>query len=197
MTSGVAMGLNHEWRNDPALTGRFHPDAPDDCQVVVHAGGPRLTATAPELVWVRVVSKRGDAYRAKLLNQPTQIPGLSAGDEILFLASSGSPYPVMATEAYLAERKGWVIQPCDKCGLSELFDAPSDLMRATFPNLPADAAMEMFTAFCPLCGGVQGVEIAGRETDDDGDAPETPADAGRRSRASNQSDASWWKFWKR
>jgi hypothetical protein len=202
MTSERAMDQVRIWHKDPALAGRFHPDAPDDCQVVVHAGGPRLTTTAPELVWVRLVAKQGKTYRARLLNQPTQIAGLSAGDEILVLASAGSPYPVMVTEAYLAERDGWVIHPCDKCGLPELFDAPSDLMRATFPNAPADAEIEMFTAFCPLCGGVQGVEIVGRDPDDDvdeedNDDDEIPVPVARQSPVLGENPAPWWKFWKR
>ncbi|MFZ5636526.1 MAG: hypothetical protein ACOY82_08050 [Pseudomonadota bacterium] len=199
MSSGVAMDQPRTWRNDPALAGRFHPEAPDDCQVVVHAGGPRLTATAPELVWASIVAKQGGAYRARLLNQPSQIPGLSAGDEIFVLASPGSPYPVMATEAYLAERGKWVIHPCDKCGLAELFDTPSDLIRARFPDIPADAELEMFTAFCPLCGGVQGVEIVGRDMDDDADdgEPGTTAAVARGSSAPEIGRAPWWQFWKR
>jgi len=36
-----------------------------------------------------------------------------------------------------------------------LFDAPSDLQAKIFPNVPADAKMEAFTSFCPVCGGVQ------------------------------------------
>ena len=201
MTSGRAMDQLQIWHKDPVLAGRFHPDAPDDCQVVVHAGGPRLTTTAPELVWVRLVAKQGKTYRARLLNQPTQIAGLSAGDEILVLASPGTPYPVMATEAYLAERERWVIHPCDKCGLPELFDAPSDLMRATFPNAPADAEMEMFTAFCPLCGGVQGVEIIdsdlGDDMDDEESDDEIPVRVSHQSQVPGADRAPWWKFWKR
>ncbi len=39
------------WRSDPLLEGRFHPEYPDDLQVIVHDGGPRLTKNAPELMW--------------------------------------------------------------------------------------------------------------------------------------------------
>jgi hypothetical protein len=64
----------------------------------------------------------------------------------------------MVSDKYLAERRNWVIQPCAKCGLSELFDAPSDLQKIVFPSMPPDATMKMFTAFCGLCGGVQVVQ---------------------------------------
>jgi hypothetical protein len=61
----------------------------------------------------------------------------------------------MVTDKYLRERGAWTVHPCRQCGLSELFDAPSDLIRVVFPNTPPDAQLSMFTAFCALCGGVQ------------------------------------------
>ena len=50
------------------------------------------------------------------------------------------------------------IHECDKFVLSELFDAPSDLVRVIFPKLPPDADLEAFTSFCGFCGGVQVIE---------------------------------------
>jgi hypothetical protein len=66
----------------------------------------------------------------------------------------------MVTDKYLSERGAWTILPCRKCGFSEMFDAPSDLIRAVFPKSPPGGQMSMFTAFCPLCGGVQGASRA-------------------------------------
>ncbi len=43
-----------EWRNHPTLESRFHPEHPDDLEVLVHDGGPRMTDCRPELVWVTV-----------------------------------------------------------------------------------------------------------------------------------------------
>jgi hypothetical protein len=40
----LGAAMDSRWRDDPLLKGRFHPDFPDDLQVVVHDGGPRLTA---------------------------------------------------------------------------------------------------------------------------------------------------------
>jgi hypothetical protein len=54
------------------------------------------------------------------------------------------------TEKYLRERPDWIIHPCENCGLSELFDAPSELMKAIFPDLQDGAVMESFTAVCGM-----------------------------------------------
>src|SRR5262245_53168123 len=42
----------------------------------------------------------------------------------------------MVTAKYLSEQAEWVVQPCEKCGLADLLDAPSDLMQACCPNSP-------------------------------------------------------------
>jgi hypothetical protein len=147
----------HPWRTDSALAGRFHPDYPDDLQVIIHEGGPRLSDRQHELVWVTVTGRHGVAYEGTLLNQPEQLPTLHQGDSILFMAANEGNHPFLVTEKYLREREEWYIVPCDRCGMAELFDAPSDLQATIFPDLPAGANVEMFTSFCPICGGVQGV----------------------------------------
>jgi hypothetical protein len=91
----------------------------------------------------------------------------------------------MVTDKYLRERGDWIIHPCRKCGFSELFDAPSDLIRVVFPNTPPDAQMSMFTAFCPLCGGVQGVASRANPVSG-GEEAGPPAALARRP---------WWRFW--
>lgn len=143
------------WRTDPDFAGMFHADFPDDLQVILHEGGPRITEARPELVWVRVVEKQSEAYRGLLLNQPQQLPSYKEGDAILFRATNAGNSPVAVTTQYLRERSAWEITPCDKCGMPELFDPPSDLITRIFPDMPADGEMEMFSTFCPLCGGVQ------------------------------------------
>jgi hypothetical protein len=66
-----------------------------------------------------------------------------------------------------------------------LFDAPSDLIRVVFPHMPADAQMSMFTAFCPLCGGVQGVKSRAVPVPGSEEAATPPPPAKR----------PWWRFW--
>jgi hypothetical protein len=150
--------MANEWRQHPKLLGRFHPECPDDLQVVVHDGGPRMSDRSPERVWVRVRSLHADVFSGQVLNQPRQLNTVRQNTEIRFIMPDGGKYPLQVREKYLHERSDWIVHPCQKCGLSELFDAPSDLIRKIFPNTPPDAVMEMFSAFCGQCGGVQIVE---------------------------------------
>jgi hypothetical protein len=177
--------MPNEWRDHPKLKGRFLPDHPDDLQVIVHDGGPRITRSAPETVWVAVSGIEGEVFQGRVLNQPHNLRTVRQGSEIKFVMPDGSGHPVMVTDKYLRERGEWVIHPCSKCGMSELFDAPSHLMRVVFPNLPPDGQMSIFTAFCPLCGGVQGVESKSNPAAA-GDEPAPATSAGKRP---------WWKFW--
>ena len=173
------------WRTHPKLRDRFLPDFPDDLQVLVHDGGPRVTQHRAEAVWVSATGIDGDVFRGRVLNQPNNLDRVQQGDEIQFVAADGADHPVLVTDKYLGERAAWRIHPCRTCGFSELFDAPSDLIRVVFPNQPAGATMSMFTAFCPLCGGVQGVESRSNPA---ADSP-VPAPA----RVDTQRP--WWRFW--
>lgn len=147
--------VKETWRTDPRLKGRFPPDFPDDLQVIVHDGGPRVTTHVPELVWVRITSSSGDVFTATILNKPEQLTSVKLDSVIQFIVPEGGDYPLMVSPQYLAERSKWVIEPCNKCGLTELFDPPSTLIKIVFPDLPPDQKMEAFTAFCGACGGVQ------------------------------------------
>jgi hypothetical protein len=173
--------MKTDWRNHPKLAGRFHAEHPDDIQVIVHDGGPRMTQRRPEAVWVRVVGCEGDVFTGDVLNPPTQLLSVKLGDRIQFLAPQTGEHLLMVRGSYLRERAGWTIHACDKCGLSELFDSPSDLVRKVFPNLRPGEAPQMFTAFCGLCGGVQVVENA---TVPGEDTP--PPTTSKR----------WWQIWK-
>ncbi|MEJ8847448.1 hypothetical protein [Variovorax rhizosphaerae] len=117
----------------------------------------------------------GALFSGRVLNAPTHLKTVQQDQVIRFLMDPATGHAVMVTDKYMRERGNWKIGACTQCGFSELFDAPSDLARATFPNMPADAVLEAFTAFCPLCGGVQAIEYLG--------AP-TPA-----------AQRPWWKLW--
>jgi hypothetical protein len=172
------------WRAHPRLSGRFHPDCPDDLQVLVHDGGPRLTDRRPELVWVRVTGWDGDVFAGRVLNKPHQLVTVQGGSAIRFVVPAGGEHPLLVTAKYLHERGDWVVHPCNKCGLSELFDAPSELIRKVFPNTPPDAVMSMFSAFCGACGGIQVVRHKSFDP-----AGAEPASKGGRAKR-------WWQFWK-
>lgn len=174
------------WRTHPKLEGRFHPEAPDDLPVIVHDGGPRTTQHRPELVWVRVCGGAGDVFEGHVLNQPHNLQTVRRLDAIRFTAPKAE-HLLMITEKYLAERADWKIRPCSQCGLDELFDAPSDLIRAVFPDMPDGSVPEAFTAFCGMCGGVQVVHMPDFDPgEDDADAPGQAQPAAKK----------WWQFWK-
>lgn len=169
-----------KWRAHPKLRGRFHPEHPDDLQVVVHDGGPRITDRQPEAVWVTVTGCDGEIFRGLVLNQPSQLHTVQQSQEIRFVAAAGSEHLVLVTDKYLRERPAWTIHPCQKCGFSELLDAPSDLMHVIFPNIPPGAVIQSFTSFCPLCGGVQAIELA-----EEAELAQQPEPQRK----------SWWRFW--
>jgi hypothetical protein len=162
------------WRQHPDLKDRFHPEYPDDVQVIVHDGGPRISSTTPELMWTRVTGMAGSAFVGKLLNRPANLESVVAGSEILFIMPNGLDHPIRVLPEYLAERPCWTIHPCNKCGLSELFDPPSVLIAKVLSDPPGEP--ELLSAFCGACGGVQVLQR--NETDD---------------MAGAQSGTSWWE----
>jgi hypothetical protein len=174
----MVTAMTFPWRDDPQLAGRFHPDYPDDLQIFVHDGGPRVSKCRPELVWARVVGASNGSYSAKVLNQPLHLKTVKQDDIVQFIVTDSCKYPILVSTKYLEERDRWTIHSCDKCGLSELFDAPSDLIRIIFPNLPPNSKMGMFSSFCPLCGGTQVIE-------DEDATKEMKKRNGRK----------WWQLW--
>ena len=126
-------------------------------------------------MWVNVTGCDSDVFAGRVLNQPAQLLTVQQGQQIRFIMPTGIEYPVLVTDKYLCERPAWTIHPCQKCGLTELFDAPSDLMRVVFPNVPEGAVMEAFTSFCPLCGGVQALEFRATSEENAGTPPQQKA----------------------
>jgi hypothetical protein len=176
------------WREHPALVGKFHPEHPDDVQVIVHDGGPRLSDRRPELVWARVTGMDGELFQATVLNRPHALVTVAHGQAIQFVVPAGLEHGLLVTPKYVAERGAWQIEPCKKCGLGELLDAPSDLLRVVFPSTPPGAQFEAFSSFCGLCGGVQMVTRRGSAITEQPPATEQPAATAA---------CKWWQFWKR
>jgi hypothetical protein len=193
------------WRSDPGLEGRFHEQYADDLQVCVHDGEPRRTRLIPEACWVRVTGVHASArfpimprdggkppldaasaqwidrtiYRGTLLNEPKHLTTIRQGNDVLFVVAPGVPLPLQVTPAYLEERAGWALAPCDKCGADQTMDPPTVMARTRFPDAPQGAVPVAFTAFC-VCGGTMMLsELQGR-----------PAGGGKATSAKP-----WWKFW--
>jgi hypothetical protein len=178
-----------KWQLHPKLQGKFHPDYPDDTQVLVHDGGIRFTDLKPELVWVRTVGMAGDVFTGQVLNQPNRLRNVRQGQTITFIVPDVGPHPILVSDQYLAERAEWKISPCQSCGFPELFDIPSELYKKVFPQFQREMQgsteeLMAFTAFCSLCGGVHIVERKGA-TDR---STIMPAFLETRKKP-------WWKFW--
>src|SRR5262245_18593743 len=144
------------WNEHPKLRGRFDPESSDGLQVIVHDGGSPFTDRKPELAWVRVTDCQDEVFSGILLNKPLQLQSMDQGSLIRFVVPRGGKYPLQVTDRYLEERSSWrVLMPCRNCGLTELFDPPSQLLAAAFPNLPPDELSGgfTFTTRCNWCGG--------------------------------------------
>jgi hypothetical protein len=178
------------WHNDPLLVGKFHATYPNDVQVIMHDGGPRLSTIAPELMWVRLHGLASQSrasfrvYRGTLLGDAQRLPNLKAGALVLVLTASGSPHPIRTTDAYIEDRARYDIRPCCGCGFSELFDPPMALGRRLHPEIPEGAKMANYATRCALCGGLQEVvaKEGGITIDPDLETTEPPQ--------------RWWTDWK-
>ena len=163
--------LEAPWRSDPLLLGHFSQEwCPDDLLVLVHDGDPRRTGRNLEGCWVRingvepapdrpgfdaggepVLPPRGSVYIATLLNQPDQLDSVHEGDQIRFLPIAAG-LPILVTEAYLAERSRWQIGTCPVCGLNEVFDPPSLILRDLLHEQNVSPAQVAFFAVpCARC----------------------------------------------
>ncbi len=144
--------MSSPWNEHPKLRGRFHAEFPDDLQVIVHDGGPHTCNRQPELVWVRVTECQDEVFSGVVLNQPAQLHSVAQGSQIQFIVPQGGQYPLQVTRKYLQERSDWrLLMPCKKCGLTELFDAPTQLLPSTLPSADLSRGFT-FTTRCGWCG---------------------------------------------
>jgi hypothetical protein len=143
------------WNEHPKLQGRFHPEFPDDLQVIVHDGGRHPSGRLPELVWVRITGCQDEVFSGVVLNKPDHLQSVGQGSQIFFIVPEGGQYPLQVTLKYVQERPAWrLLTPCRKCGLTELFDPPSELVASSFPSIAANQLRHGFTLTtrCGWCG---------------------------------------------
>jgi hypothetical protein len=80
----------YAWRYDVLLKENFLLDYPDDLQVIVHDGGPRITDARPELVWVRLNGTTKDGhFSGVVLNQPHGLTSVTEGGQFQFMMKQG------------------------------------------------------------------------------------------------------------
>lgn len=167
--TGMIWGI---WRDHPKLRGLLNPDAPDELEVLIHEGGPSLAPTAPESLIVRITGVDGDVFTGQLVESPRRLATLVHLDAIRFIVPDAAK-PMLVTEKYLHERDDWIVGPCARCGMTELFDAPSDLTAEAMASQP-------FTTDCCGCGGPMNVRH--RATAKAAPTPQATA-------------KKWWQFW--
>ncbi|MDF1662079.1 MAG: hypothetical protein P1V97_09925, partial [Planctomycetota bacterium] len=95
-------------------------------------------------------------YSGTVLNAPKELKTVAKFDKITFTTDLALDFPVQVRQNYLDERASWTVNPCNKCGSTLLFDAPSELIAKTFPDI--DVMPEALTAICGYCGGIQAIE---------------------------------------
>ena len=61
------------WKEHPKLRGRFHPEFPEDLQVIVHDASPAKSGGCAELVWVRVTGCDDEIFSGIVLNKPSHL----------------------------------------------------------------------------------------------------------------------------
>lgn len=149
---------SNPWVAHPRLAPHAIPERADHVRVRVHAGGPRVSQVAARLAEVRVTGGDGYAFFGVLAEPVPGLEPLARGSTIRFVAPEDGSAPLLVTDRYLAERPRWTIHPCEHCGLGELYDAPSDLIKATFPELGAAETPRLFATACGACGGSQLVQ---------------------------------------
>jgi len=199
------------WHTDSNFSGKFHPNHPNDIQVVVHDGEPRRTQRPPEACWVTLTGVHGalrvpvagpDAkpplqasqvrweertvYTGKLLNVPKNLQTVRQGDTILVVYSPGLPCPLHVTPNYLAERPRWSVTPCNKCGADQTLDPMTIMAKTRFPDAPAGMTPVAFSAFCG-CGGTMMLAMVEGAPMPAQNAPGIDENA--------VSKKPWWKFW--
>ncbi len=144
-----------QWRNHSKLKDLFHPESPDNLQVLLHDGDPALTGRKPELLWVRVMDVEGSLFRAQVLDRPRQLMRVREGSLVRFMVPQGGRHPLQVRPGYWKERDQWVIEPCLGCGLTELLEAPNIL--AHHLCKVKEESLSCFEVVCAVCGEIQRV----------------------------------------
>ena len=135
------------WHADLALSGKFHPEMPDD----IEATFVLLKEKTLEKMWVRIEGVEPDVgYRASLLNTAHASPALAAGMKVLVRPSKSHP-PMLWVPPAAAQNLARWSTVCEACGFDLLFIPVDELAKMQFPDAPPGAVVERFTTRCLMC----------------------------------------------
>lgn len=84
--AGTLWGI---WRLDPRLRDRFHPEYPDDLEVLFDDSPP--SGQGFEIMWVRIDHCAADRCRGTNLNTPFHLKHPKSGEEVWFRADRAQP----------------------------------------------------------------------------------------------------------
>jgi hypothetical protein len=135
------------WRRDPRVAAFCHPEYPDDAEVLFWFSGGQTA----EKMWVRMSGvDAAVGYRGQLLNTPHASQEVTAGSPVAIHPLNPPNRPVWVSPT-IARNLALFEAACTACGCDV---HPADLEavgRQQFPNVPAEAQVELFTTRCPLC----------------------------------------------
>ena len=165
------------WRDDPALVGKFHPGYPDDIEALFFF--PEHGNI--EKMWVGLVDidEEVGGYIGKLLNTPNTPSSLTEGSRVTIRTSPGEESPIYISETTRKNLQEWQ-GTCQACGFDLIMVSVADFVRKTFPSIPANGELEMFTMRCALCHETMGVQ---------------KRKSGEAQIGGKKSPKKWWRFW--
>lgn len=154
--SSPPSSIDSPWHGDPDLQGLFHPDCPDDVEVLFFFPHKRVK----EKMWVRLQQIRPDigGYQGELLNSSYTLNALTKGRQIMLRKSPGLPAPFYLTPEMLENQRDWDIH-CTSCGFDAVFRPIGELASMQFPDAPDGALPVAFTTRCPLCKDTMTLEL--------------------------------------
>ena len=150
------------WHRDPRLTGRFHPDYPNDVEALFLD----RTLGAIEKLWVSLIDLdlTTGHYVGVLLGEPTKTKRVCQGTRVMLRMTAGAREPI-----FIGDIEGDNLRnfraACSGCGSDVLFDPAVQAATKQFGGLPTATTMDAFTTHCALCDGEMLVMRRGAQAD--------------------------------
>ena len=143
------------WRDDPSLVGKFHPGFPDHIEALFFF--PEHGNV--EKMWVGLdnIDYKVEGYSGKLLNEPHTPSSLSKSSRVTIRATPGHETPIYISKITRKNLKKWQGK-CQACGFDLIMVSVADFVTKTFPDIPSNGILEMFTMRCALCNETMNIQ---------------------------------------